>query len=1194
MKNSVLLTIIVLAAITLNLQAQTHVNREWKTHNGNPRALQWSKSITNAFNQLITVGNTQESGQGANILTTKFNQDGSIQWQSTFNTSGSHNDYGVALTEDDAGNIIVVGTTDNSSSTNYDVIVLKYTSSGVLLWSADYNSPFNLNDIATSVKADNSGNVFVAASSIGSTTNFDFLVLKYNSSGTMLWNNRYDYASLIEIPVGIETDANGNAFITGASASSNSNWDYTIAKFSASGAYLGDVRNALPGVGFDQPLAYKKDAAGNIYITGRSSTNGINYDIRTIKLNANYVLQWSKIFDFVGREDVGDAIDVDTIGNVYISGYITNSNNVKEMFVIKYDASGNELWQHRQAGAIGTADAFVKAIEARPNGEIYFVGEEKGPSGTRDGVVSKIDLSGALEWQRKLSNSFDEKPTNINVANDGSVYVTALKDSSTVQYEILKYQEFQQNSNVVFNPNGDPLFKDNELIVRFKPSALIISAADNRTMEFGGIDYYLQPDALSQFNNALRAICVARIILPDENNVVSNTNPCGIKAIKVFKQLTSTYTTTLSRLGENIKIPDFWTTLLLVFPTGMEINQVHSALQTIPEIVAYSEPNFIATTTQGANDSEYQVQHSLHDAGDYPQAHINVEQAWDIIPSGGSPTIRCGVFDTGLDWVHEDFGYDGSDPSSSTVIDGWDFQNNHETKATTEGDIDGHGTPCGGIIGAVRNNNLGVAGIAGGNLTNGTTFANKGVSLYSMRIIDPPFNSTFNYIYDAIVTSAIDDSSLDYAFGLHLSSNSWGIFETEDIWFSDTNRTLLREATHFANRAKVTFVAARGNEGYDNLAYPAIIDDDWILNVGGTGLNGDYKYSNNGDAWWMPSFGHNVDVAAPSALALVQTTKYGGGYDQFNGTSAAAPHFAGVVSLMMSYINTPSPSYQNLAPEDCERIVELSATDVNLPGYDERTGFGRLDAGKAMKLIEQPWNAVNHFGTNFLSAFTKSKSLQSAGDTILLRERFQNEAGVWFNRGNYIVNTYKIDATVNHSLTSLDSIVAFWPRPSSSTVIEPLVGDSLLPRERITINTCTQTACNMTGYIYQVFDLSGNPLGWWPFDTTLINSQFEYTILTRNKLAPNSVNETVKDEWVTLFPNPSNQMHTLSINVKDIDNLSIHLYDVQGRLLRTVYSGKSHQGEIIIPLNVADLQPAVYFYRIQLGNEHKQLRFVKQ
>jgi len=181
MKHSIFLSIILLAATIFNLQAQTHINKERETINGNPLGLQWTSSITNSSNQLISVGNTSVAGQCPNILITKFERGGSIIWQSEFNTLGTNNDYGVALTEDNVGNIIVVGTTDTNSTINFDVVVLKYNTSGSLPWSAVYNSPLNHNDIATSVKVVASGNVYVGSTSIGATTNFDFLVLKYNS-----------------------------------------------------------------------------------------------------------------------------------------------------------------------------------------------------------------------------------------------------------------------------------------------------------------------------------------------------------------------------------------------------------------------------------------------------------------------------------------------------------------------------------------------------------------------------------------------------------------------------------------------------------------------------------------------------------------------------------------------------------------------------------------------------------------------------------------------------------------------------------------------------------------------------------------------------------------------------------------------------------------------------------------------------
>lgn len=105
---------------------QTYANKEWQVPSGNPLGLKWSSSITNSSSEIISVGNSFVVGQGANVLTTKIDKDGNILWQSSFNSAGNYNDYGISLTEDNLGNVIVVGTVENSLTSNSDIIVLKY------------------------------------------------------------------------------------------------------------------------------------------------------------------------------------------------------------------------------------------------------------------------------------------------------------------------------------------------------------------------------------------------------------------------------------------------------------------------------------------------------------------------------------------------------------------------------------------------------------------------------------------------------------------------------------------------------------------------------------------------------------------------------------------------------------------------------------------------------------------------------------------------------------------------------------------------------------------------------------------------------------------------------------------------------------------------------------------------------------
>src|SRR5690554_3379023 len=119
----------------------------------------------------------------------------------------------------------------------------------------------------------------------------------------------------------------------------------------------------------------------------------------------------------------------------------------------------------------------------------------------------------------------------------------------------------------------------------------------------------------------------------DEFDRVCRECTLDVTAIKIFKQLTPAITSTTSRLGTTVPVPDCWTAFVLAFDGNVGIDDIHEVLKTVPDIVAYSEPNFFAETA-GANDPLYGIeQKSLHQIDPNDDInHINVEEAWDIFP----------------------------------------------------------------------------------------------------------------------------------------------------------------------------------------------------------------------------------------------------------------------------------------------------------------------------------------------------------------------------------------------------------------------------------------------------------------------------------------------------------------------------------------------------------------------------------
>ena len=91
-------------------------------------------------------------------------------------------------------------------------------------------------------------------------------------------------------------------------------------------------------------------------------------------------------------------------------------------------------------------------------------------------------------------------------------------------------------------------------------------------------------------------------------------------------------------------------------------------------------------------------------------------------------------------------------------------------------------------------------------------------------------------------------------------------------------------------------------------------------------------------------YGPQVDLAAPGSL--IYSTCLGGGYCYKSGTSMATPLVSGLAALLWSL----HPSY---TPEQVrERLVD-TALDINATGWDQYTGWGRVDAGKAIGADDQ-------------------------------------------------------------------------------------------------------------------------------------------------------------------------------------------------------------------------------------------------
>src|SRR5690606_31420637 len=101
-----------------------------------------------------------------------------------------------------------------STDANKDVVTIRYSSTGVPLWTNYYDGPVDSSDSPIAIAVDASGKVFVTARSSDASDRNSFLTLAYSNSGTPIWTNRYEGGESAT-PRAMVIDGSGNIIVTG-------------------------------------------------------------------------------------------------------------------------------------------------------------------------------------------------------------------------------------------------------------------------------------------------------------------------------------------------------------------------------------------------------------------------------------------------------------------------------------------------------------------------------------------------------------------------------------------------------------------------------------------------------------------------------------------------------------------------------------------------------------------------------------------------------------------------------------------------------------------------------------------------------------------------------------------------------------------------------------------------------------------
>ncbi|NTW32263.1 MAG: T9SS type A sorting domain-containing protein [Bacteroidetes bacterium] len=376
----------------------------------------------------ISFGSITLNNAGNNdIFIGKNDIHGNVVWAKS--VGGTGDDFVNSITVDSAGSIYLAGafkspsiifgssTLTNSGSDTRDIFIAKYDSSGNVLWAKSVGG--SSEDVANSIKTDKVGNILITGSfqsasialesytltNSGSNTR-DIFIAKYDSTGAVIWAKSEAGVSHEE-GSGITTDSYDNVFVIGyfnstsftigaTNLANNGSSDIFIAKYDSSGTAL--WAKCAGGTAMDFGTGIVADRLDNVCITGwfgssqlifgdDTLSNEGNFDVFITKYNSSGNELWTKSAGGSGG-DVANTIFVDNYDNYDLLGSFSSDSIIfgndtlikaggSDIFVVKYDSSGTALWA-KSAG--GTLDDNGYGIAIDKYNNEYITGLFKSPT----------------------------------------------------------------------------------------------------------------------------------------------------------------------------------------------------------------------------------------------------------------------------------------------------------------------------------------------------------------------------------------------------------------------------------------------------------------------------------------------------------------------------------------------------------------------------------------------------------------------------------------------------------------------------------------------------------------------------------------------------------------------------------------------------------------------------------------------
>lgn len=416
------------------------------------------------------------------------------EWVQRYNGAGNSFDIVNSMKLDNSSNVYISGSTASQVSQT-DILMVKYSSSGNMIWSSLFNGYANSVDNTNSFFLDNSGNIYVTGYTADTNFVIKMVTLKLDNDGNIEWSRVLHPPQYFESTGYYITQCSDNSIAAaGNFRKLNGTYDVVLVKYNSYGVMTDSIVYDTGLQNSESVTQLYADALGNIYLFGSFQEQGSFVIGLVMKLDVSLNPVWSRLLRGTSQISVQPVqMTADNSGRLIVCMAVPNTSSGMDYGIFKLDTNSQVLARYSYNGT-GNDQDIPYAVTTDAQNNILVTGSSRNADtlGSEDIVTIKLNSDAQLIWGRSYNGPAGgiDYGTAITCDNSGNIYIggAIAKHSIHLAYALLKY-----------NHQGDLLWMEQYSRIHNSEDFVYSVAADNNSNVFvTGISF----DSLSDFDIA--------------------------------------------------------------------------------------------------------------------------------------------------------------------------------------------------------------------------------------------------------------------------------------------------------------------------------------------------------------------------------------------------------------------------------------------------------------------------------------------------------------------------------------------------------------------------------------------------------------------------------------------------------------------------------------------------------------------